>query len=70
MTQDKIVIKPLSDVEVDVFTGIGWNNFSRFKMFWKNKKLKLVLVKGRPVTPEIYSNLISSLEHELSPQEA
>jgi hypothetical protein len=42
---------------VDVFTGKGWNNWSRFEL----KDRKIVLVKGQPVSKEVYKQLWSEL---------
>lgn len=38
---------------VDVFTGMGWTNWSRFKI----EDRKIVLVKGQPVSKEVYKQL-------------
>lgn len=57
-----MVIKPVNQQEIDVFIGDGWENHSRFKVFWNKKKPKLVLTKGKPLPSVEYNSLVSTLE--------
>ena len=46
-------IKHVSNGIVDVFTGRGWKNWSRFQI----EGNKLVLKKGSPVDKQVYKQL-------------
>ena len=63
MVDHTFVIKPVGNHEVDVFLNEGWENWSRFKIFWKNKQPKLVLVKGQILSPDIYQRLIEEVNN-------
>lgn len=48
-----IVVLPVDKWKVDVFTGQGWDNHSRFQIF----KGHLKLIGGSPVTDSEYKQL-------------
>ena len=56
-----IVVKQASDTVVDVFTGKGWSNWTRFEVQHKQGKLHLRLVKGSPMSKEDFHNLYEDL---------
>lgn len=51
----------VNDNTVDVFTGLGWSNWSRFEVEFKSKRLMLKLVKGQPMKKEDFSKLYEDL---------
>ena len=46
-------IRSMEGGVVDVFTGTGWSNWSRFLI----KDNKITLIKGQPVSKEVYKQL-------------
>lgn len=56
-TTPDFTIFPLENNEFDVFTGQGWKNWSRFRKEYKHLKL----VKGAPLTKELYETLTKEL---------
>jgi hypothetical protein len=56
-----MIIRRLNDATIDVFTGNGWNNWSRFEVSYRSSRLSLKLVKGQPMKKEEYSKLYEEL---------
>lgn len=50
-------IKRLGDNILDVFTGNGWNMWSRFEVSFVHNRLHLKLVKGQPMSKADYKSL-------------
>ena len=44
-----MLIKKLNESTIDVFTGIGWAQWSRFEVKFENNRGTLKLIKGRPM---------------------
>jgi hypothetical protein len=56
-----IQVKKLNEKTIDVFSGIGWNNWSRFDVAFEKGRLSLKLVKGKPMTKEDFRTLYQEL---------
>ena len=56
-----IVIKKANEKTLDVFTGIGWNNWSRFMVDFQKGRLSLKLIKGQPMRKEAFQQLYQEL---------
>lgn len=46
---------------LDVFTGQGWNNWSRFEATMNKGKIFLKLVKGTPMAKDDFATLYQTL---------
>lgn len=56
-----MIVKNFNDTTIDVFTGKGWDEWSRFHVSFVKDRLFLKLVKGRPMSKENFSTLYKSL---------
>lgn len=56
-----MLIKPANETTIDVFTGTGWNNWSRFEVKKFNGKPHLTLVKGQPMSKADFSTLFKEI---------
>lgn len=58
---NNIVVKKADEKTLDVFTGKGWVNWSRFEVHFNHNKLGLKLIKGTPMRKEDYKQLYKEL---------
>lgn len=58
-----LVIKQTADNSnvIDVFTGKGWTNWSRFEVSMQQGKFRLKLIKGVPMIREEFRQLLEQL---------
>ncbi len=56
-----MLIKKVNETTVDVFTGVGWNNWSRFNVVFEGGRGSLKLVKGRPMLKDDFKQLYSEI---------
>lgn len=58
-TTPDFTIYSLGQQHYDVFFGMGWDNWSRFRR--ENHILKLI--KGRPMPKDLYETLLKEMNH-------
>lgn len=56
-----MIHKQVNDTTIDVFTGKGWSNWTRFEVSHKHNKLFLKMVKGTPMSKEDFHQLYETL---------
>ena len=56
-----MVIRHLSDMVIDVFTGNGWVNWSRFEIVNMKGKKSLKLIKGFPMEKSNFQTLYTEV---------
>ena len=57
----KSVFKKVNESLIDVFCGIGWNQWSRFEVKFENGRGVLKLVKGRPMEKAEFRQLYQEI---------
>ena len=62
-SMSNFVVKKVNETCIDVFSGIGWSQWSRFNVEFQNKRLSLKLVKGQPMRKEDFQSLYKELSH-------
>jgi hypothetical protein len=58
-----MIIRKLDERTIDVFCGLGWNQWSRFEVQFDKGRGSLKLVKGRPMDKVDFRNLYQELFH-------
>lgn len=58
-----MLIKKVNESIIDVFTGTGWTQWSRFEVAFDKGRGSLKLVKGRPMDKADFRNLYQALFH-------
>ena len=65
MTQNATIFAPVfkkvNESLIDVFCGIGWNQWSRFEVKFENGRGVLKLVKGRPMEKAEFRQLYQEI---------
>lgn len=56
-----MIQKQVNDTTIDVFTGKGWDNWTRFEVSHKHGRLFLKMVKGTPMSKEDFKKLYEEL---------
>jgi hypothetical protein len=56
-----ILVKKASETVLDVFTGKGWSNWSRFDLIHEKGRPILKLIKGKPMSKEDFKQLYSEV---------
>ena len=55
------VFKKVNESLIDVFCGVGWNQWSRFEVKFENGRGVLKLVKGRPMEKAEFRQLYQEI---------
>lgn len=61
-SEPAIKIFPVAHKVFDCFWGQGWEGWSRFEKKYFNGKLHLNLIKGNPMSKDLFRSLYQSLE--------
>lgn len=69
MKTNEIVVRPVAFKTVDVFWGIGWDNWSRFDIKYFDGKMQLKLIKGKSMPKDIFSTLYTELKSKKASDE-
>lgn len=56
-----MIVKKVSESILDVFCGNGWLQWSRFEVVFLKGRLTLKLIKGQPMSKEMFSTLYKEL---------